>query len=533
MTTFETGYRAILSDKLDPAVTSMKVSVAPTVTEGRLYLKSWSQEEWIGFTGVSWTTLTGLTRQLSQTADPSVSLWNWYTWIAWSKVKLVAMHDQMPNKQASNNTFEWDVSVWWDIKTQWDILVDKADFKIQEINSNFRIRRDGNSMKFRDDETAEVSLKTLATAGWADQYVSSSATDTTAWHLDTKLTVDTGLKVSTVNPWASESRKVEIDTTDTDVFVKTSSGAGDKNKVPILNASGQIADGFINTTTIEWVSTISLTAWEDITENQAIRKWVAFTYNSKIENITWTDRIDNEDMIWVNTSYRAVWQSFTISWWPKLLRKLKAKIWKNNAPNWNLTAYLYSDTWTTLVATSTNTIEETSLSSSGSYQTFNFSNISLTDWVYYFKISTSRLDDWSNYSYWIKFDWWTTYSWWVGYTINSSNTWTAIFAWWAGADRAFSIEFSIPEDTTKAYLTDAKQSEEIDFIWFAAESKNIWETVKVQVVWVKWWFTSKTSMATQYLSDTPWAISESAWTNSKKIGKALTTTQVKIVDIPL
>jgi hypothetical protein len=40
MTTFETGYRAILSDKLDPAVTSMKVSVAPTVTEGRLYLKS-------------------------------------------------------------------------------------------------------------------------------------------------------------------------------------------------------------------------------------------------------------------------------------------------------------------------------------------------------------------------------------------------------------------------------------------------------------------------------------------------------------
>lgn len=58
-------------------------------------------------------------------------------------------------------------------------MVDKADFKIQEINSNFRIRRDGNSMKFRDDETAEVSLKTLATASGADQYVSSSATDTT------------------------------------------------------------------------------------------------------------------------------------------------------------------------------------------------------------------------------------------------------------------------------------------------------------------------------------------------------------------
>ena len=41
---------------------------------------------------------------------------------------------------------------------------------------------------------------------------------------------------------------INVDTTDTDVFVKTSSGAADENKVPVLNADGDIADGFIPST---------------------------------------------------------------------------------------------------------------------------------------------------------------------------------------------------------------------------------------------------------------------------------------------
>jgi hypothetical protein len=45
-------------------------------------LKSGSQEEWMSFSGVSGTTLTGLQRQLSKTANPSVSEGSGYTWIA-------------------------------------------------------------------------------------------------------------------------------------------------------------------------------------------------------------------------------------------------------------------------------------------------------------------------------------------------------------------------------------------------------------------------------------------------------------------
>lgn len=97
MCAYESGYKSILAAKLDPADTSMTVAEAPTITAGRLYLKSWSQEEWIAFTGVSGTTITGLTRGLSQTADPATA-GTGLTWIAGTAVKLVAMHDQIDDK---------------------------------------------------------------------------------------------------------------------------------------------------------------------------------------------------------------------------------------------------------------------------------------------------------------------------------------------------------------------------------------------------------------------------------------------------
>jgi hypothetical protein len=40
---------------------------------------------------------------------------------------------------------------------------------------------------------------------------------------------------------------IDIDTTDTVIFKKTSAGAGDENKVPVLDASGQLAAGFMTT----------------------------------------------------------------------------------------------------------------------------------------------------------------------------------------------------------------------------------------------------------------------------------------------
>lgn len=95
--TKETWYKSTLAKLLEPADTTMDVATAPTVTKGRLYLTNWQQEERIGFSWVSGTTLQNLTRWLSKTADPATS-WTWLTWIAWTVVKLVIMHDQLVDK---------------------------------------------------------------------------------------------------------------------------------------------------------------------------------------------------------------------------------------------------------------------------------------------------------------------------------------------------------------------------------------------------------------------------------------------------
>ena len=86
---FESWYKSILATKLNPWDTSLTVAVPPTITAGRIYLKSWTQEEWISFTWLDGNVLTGLTRQLSRTQIPAVSEGNWYTWTAWTSVTVV------------------------------------------------------------------------------------------------------------------------------------------------------------------------------------------------------------------------------------------------------------------------------------------------------------------------------------------------------------------------------------------------------------------------------------------------------------
>lgn len=95
--TIESGFKTTLSKALEAADTTMYVATAPTVTKGRVYLTNWQQEERISFTGVSGSTLTWLTRGLSQTADPATA-GTGLRWIAWSVVKLVVMHDQLLDK---------------------------------------------------------------------------------------------------------------------------------------------------------------------------------------------------------------------------------------------------------------------------------------------------------------------------------------------------------------------------------------------------------------------------------------------------
>lgn len=71
MSNAESGYANYFALPVAPADTTITLGTAPTTTSGRVYAKNADQEEWIDYTGVSGTTITGCTRNMSPTADPS------------------------------------------------------------------------------------------------------------------------------------------------------------------------------------------------------------------------------------------------------------------------------------------------------------------------------------------------------------------------------------------------------------------------------------------------------------------------------
>ena len=170
---FETWYKQTLAAKLNPWDVSMIVDVAPSITAWRVYLKSGSQEEWISFSGVSGTTLTGLQRQLSKTSSPSVSQGDWYTWIAWTPVRIVAMHDQIADLQDvfnnghtynGNNTFNGEQTVEGKYIVNWEF----------EVDEEWKFVINGESIPYPvvADTTERDSLYTNP-QGWEMVYVQS------------------------------------------------------------------------------------------------------------------------------------------------------------------------------------------------------------------------------------------------------------------------------------------------------------------------------------------------------------------------
>lgn len=100
--TYQSWFKTTLSLKLNPSDVTMSVATAPVITAGRVFIDNGAQQEWIQFTWVTpWTPaiLTGLTRWLSQTNDPATTgTTTGKQWIAWTQVKIVAMHDQLLDK---------------------------------------------------------------------------------------------------------------------------------------------------------------------------------------------------------------------------------------------------------------------------------------------------------------------------------------------------------------------------------------------------------------------------------------------------
>lgn len=158
---------------------------------------------------------------------------------------------------------------------------------------------------------------------------------------------------------------------------------------------------------------------------------------------------------------------------------------------------------------------------------------------------------------------------WVYYRIESDNSWASYqsyndgsatfptgtninFITWSADQSSFVGQRNITHVSTVAQnkyffpytssalfqdfvlsLTDADYSYKIDWHGISSETKAVWEFPKITIGGINSNQSWLTPLTTYYLGNTPWAIASSAGTNSKKIGKSISATQIKIIDIPL
>lgn len=99
---YASGKIARLTVQLNPSDSSLTANIDVGVTSGRFYLKNNLQEEWVSFSGVAPSgsnyVYSNLVRGLSQTADPATA-GTGLTWLVNQQCVLVAMHDQIMDKQ--------------------------------------------------------------------------------------------------------------------------------------------------------------------------------------------------------------------------------------------------------------------------------------------------------------------------------------------------------------------------------------------------------------------------------------------------
>jgi hypothetical protein len=247
--TTESGFNTTLSQKLDAggSDTTIKLAALPiTVTAGVMLVGSGTNKEWIYFSGTNAgnVQITGCQRGLDKdaTSTTDTTSGNILSHRVGDPVRLV-QHSLAQNNKPDldeSNTFTGAK------QTMKDLLVDET---IEFTDANVTIRRDTNDLKLKDVNQSEVTLSQLASLSGVNDKVKISNNDTTEGYLNGKMVDGGGTDIEEVGDGGNETLKVNVDTTDTTTFVKTSSGAGDEDKVPVLDSSGQLADGFINKTT--------------------------------------------------------------------------------------------------------------------------------------------------------------------------------------------------------------------------------------------------------------------------------------------
>ena len=172
-----------------------------------------------------------------------------------------------------------------------------------------------NGEVLRADSTATTGLK------WT-KAVKVTTADTTPWDLNDKLTAGDWLTKTTVTPAGNETLDLDIDLTDTTIFVSTSAWAWDSWKVVRLNASWLIPSWFLTWKlgwtwadwAIDWTVAVTIT-WSNntyIVKNYT--SWAAGTA-ARILTTTPTNCITHIRIQW-DADFSNWTFNYASKWWP-------------------------------------------------------------------------------------------------------------------------------------------------------------------------------------------------------------------------
>jgi len=473
--TLETWYISTLAAKLNATDITCTVATAPTVTAWRMHIYKWNTHAWIKYTGVAWSTLTGVSF-VSKTADPATAV-PWTTFPAWTSIELVEMHDQMLDKQEG-----WTIA--GDITHTGKLTASKSI-----------------TVPVYDDATArDVWIPTPTnwmivynTALWIhQQYISG------AW-----ASFATG---SVVNADTTTAGKVELPT-QAEIDARTDTGWSGAN-LAVIPSQLKLADS------TRWI------AGEAITANDFIYKEELQDYRIAVSEVTQSQTLKYAPLaIWDVTARTA--RSMKIIGNGVSSTTIKLGLKKTGAPVDNVTVRIETDTawnpsWTLANANATGTVAGSGLTTTMIETTCTFAGaFTLTSGtVYHIVVWRSWGIDASNYysiaSYTTSARWFST----------NLNGWT-----WGTASTT--VMLSCTFAGTFKYLlckTSASVISSCYFEWVALANYAIGETVYYtpQNTTLST-FSSLTPNTAYYLTNTAWTISTTPGTVTVYAGTADTT----------
>lgn len=267
-----------------------------------------------------------------------------------------------------------------------------------------------------------------------------------------------------------------------------------------------------------------LTAWEAMSANDWYRR------GNTVLNLAW-DTVSHTwslytsfDRIWYNTTEQKQWQSFiATNWW--LLSSITTYNYRTWSPIWNITVLLRTAAWWgTVIATATNTIAESTLSTNSASPTtcvFTFGNQRIAAWTYFIEQYCDRANSTSNYSSWIATT--TAYAWWSLYNINSTDTWTIP----ASIDHRFDVTLSSYTEVNTKFYKAFNITNQNTILWLVKSSVVADATFTALKKGYGKWFTWLTAWSPVFLQ-ADWSITHTV--TNKKVWEA-TASDTILIDI--